>query len=196
MRGRCFRRVSRTYRNTYVRWVCSKRNGQGASQCDNKTAVDENELIEKLDEYFQSLIQDKRKIAQMLRQELRRASTDADTAAEEKILLQDRLGKLEKTRQKYLELYADDLITRQELDIKLRSTRAEVEQLQTRLHQLQFSALSESAIDRVIDRVFQSLDDFITVRNLNNGQLKRLISKVEVDKDANVDVYLRLFNES
>ena len=47
----------------------------------------------------------------------------------------------------------------------------------------------------MIDRVFQSLNNFLTVRNLNNGQLKRLISKVEVDKDGNVEVYLHLFNE-
>ena len=130
----------------------------------------------------------------MLRQELRRACSDADSAAEEKALLRDRLNKLEKTRQKYLELYMDDLITRQELDKKLGSTRTEVDQLEKRLQQLQLTTLSESAIDRIVNRVFQSLDNFLTVRNLNTGQLKQLISKVEVDKDGNVDVYLHLFD--
>ena len=30
---------------------------------------------------------------------------------------------------------------------------------------------------------------------LTNAQLKRLINKIEVDKDGNVDIYLRLIGE-
>lgn len=192
--GWSFRRVSRTYQNTYVRWVCSKRNGQGADQCDNAVSVDENELLEKLDQYFLSLIQDKRKVAQMLRQALKQACSNTDAAEVEQKQLQDRLSKLEKTRQKYLELYADDLITRQELDKKLSATRTEVGQLEDRLRELQLTTLSDTAINRIIGQKLQSLSGFLTVRNLNNGQLKQLISKVEVDKDGNVDVYLHLFD--
>ena len=43
--GRSFRRLSRTYQNTYVRWVCAKRNADGASSCPNTTAVDEEALL-------------------------------------------------------------------------------------------------------------------------------------------------------
>ena len=50
--GWSFRRTVRTYKNTYVRWVCSGRNGRGADSCPNKTVVDEEELIEVLQEYI------------------------------------------------------------------------------------------------------------------------------------------------
>jgi hypothetical protein len=33
--GWSFRRTVRTYKNTYVRWVCSGRNGHGADSCPN-----------------------------------------------------------------------------------------------------------------------------------------------------------------
>jgi len=189
--GWSFRRISRTYQNTYVRWVCSKRNGQGAGQCGNAVSVDEDELTRKLDEYFLSIIQDKRKVMQIFRQELKRACSGAESAAEEQKQLQARLSKLEKARQKYLELYADDLLTRQELDKKLGSTRTEVDQLEERLRQLQLTVLDDASIDRMMKQTFRSPEGFLTVRNLNNGQMKQLISKVEVDKDGNVDVYLR-----
>ncbi len=35
-----------------MRWVCSGRNGKGADSCPNKKAVDEEELIQVLQEYF------------------------------------------------------------------------------------------------------------------------------------------------
>ena len=187
--GWSFRRVSRTYRNTYVRWVCGKRNGQGAGQCDNTASVDENELIEKLDEYFHSLLRDKKKASQLLCRELRRACSDADSAAGETAQLRDRLDKLEKTRRKYLELYADDLITRQELDTKLESTRAEAGQLEKQMQRLRLAALSESVLSRMSSQALQTPDKFLTVRNLSSGQLKQLVSRVEVDKDGGVDVY-------
>ncbi|MDE7245362.1 MAG: recombinase family protein [Oscillospiraceae bacterium] len=191
--GWSFRRVSRTYQNTYVRWTCSKRNGQGADQCENAVSLEENALMDKLDEYFRSLIQDRKKVIQMIRQELKKTYFGANTSEEDRKKLQSRLSKLERTRQKYLDLYADDLITRQELDKRLGSTREEIGHLEEQLRQMELTMLDDKTIDRMISQIFQNLDEFLTVRKLNNGQLKQLISKIEVDKDGNVDVYLRLF---
>ena len=39
--GWSFRRTVRTYKNTYVRWVCSGHNGKGADNCPNSVTVDE-----------------------------------------------------------------------------------------------------------------------------------------------------------
>lgn len=192
--GWSFRRTSRTYKNTYVRWVCSKRNGQGTAHCENASSVEENQLIEQLDQYFRSLIRDRKKAAQMFRQKLKE-SLGGDFAKEEQRTLRDRRAKLEKTRKKYLDLYADDLITRQELDKQLGDTREEIGRLEERLRQLELTALSDGMINALIGQMFQNLDNFLTVRNLNNGQLKQLISKIEVDKDGNVDVYLRILPE-
>lgn len=192
--GWSFRRTSRTYKNTYVRWVCSKRNGQGTAHCENASSVEENQLIEQLDQYFRSLIRDRKKAAQLFRQKLKE-SLGGDFAKEEQRTLRDRRAKLEKTRKKYLDLYADDLITRQELDKQLGDTREEIGRLEERLRQLELTALSDGMINALIGQMFQNLDNFLTVRNLNNGQLKQLISKIEVDKDGNVDVYLRILPE-
>ena len=192
--GWSFRRTSRTYQNTYVRWVCSKRNGQGTAHCENASSVEENQLIEQLDQYFRSLIQDRKKAVQLFRQKLKE-SLGGDFAKEEQRTLRDRLTKLEKTRKKYLDLYADDLITRQELDKQLGGTREEIGRLEERLRQLELTALSDGMINALIGQMFQNLDNFLTVRNLNNGQLKQLISKIEVDKDGNVDVYLCILPE-
>lgn len=50
--GWSFRRTVRTYKNTYIRWVCSGHNGKGVDSCPNAVTVDEEELIEVLQEYL------------------------------------------------------------------------------------------------------------------------------------------------
>ena len=39
--GWSFRRIVHTYKNTYVRWVCSGHNGKGADSCPNKVTIEE-----------------------------------------------------------------------------------------------------------------------------------------------------------
>ena len=60
---------------------------------------------------------------------------------------------------------------------------------------MQLHDLNDADIDRVIRRTMEHLKDFVSVRKLNNAQLKQLIEKIEVDEDGTVDVYLRLFAE-
>lgn len=59
--GWSFRRTVRQYKNTYVRWVCSGHNGKGADSCPNVVTVDEEELIQALQEYFQEILGEKKK---------------------------------------------------------------------------------------------------------------------------------------
>ena len=60
--GWSFRRTVRTYKNTYVRWVCSGHNGRGADNCPNAVTVDEDELIAVLEEYFAGVLKVKKNI--------------------------------------------------------------------------------------------------------------------------------------
>ena len=39
------------------------------------------------------------------------------------------------------------------------------------------------------------MEDITGVHEMTNTQLKRLIQKIEVDKDGNVDIYLRLIGD-
>lgn len=60
--GWSFRRTVRTYKNTYVRWVCSGHNGKGADSCPNAITVDEEDLIQALEEYFAEMLKAKKNI--------------------------------------------------------------------------------------------------------------------------------------
>lgn len=44
-------------------------------------------------------------------------------------------------------------------------------------------------------QTFREIEDIADVRQMTNAQLKRIIQKIEVDKNGNVDIYLRLFGD-
>ena len=50
-------------------------------------------------------------------------------------------------------------------------------------------------LENILHRTFQEIEDITDVREMTNAQLKRLIQKIVVDKDGNVDIYLRLMGD-
>ena len=50
-------------------------------------------------------------------------------------------------------------------------------------------------LEGVLNNTFKQIEDITDVRQMTNAQLKKIIQKIEVDKEGNVEIYLRLFGE-
>ena len=50
-------------------------------------------------------------------------------------------------------------------------------------------------MEAILNSTFKQIEDITDVHEMTNTQLKRLIQKIEVDKDGNVDIYLRLIGD-
>lgn len=193
--GWSFRRTVRTYKNTYVRWVCSGRNGRGADSCPNKTVVDEEELIEVLQEYFTNVLKQKKKVIAHVVNEFQRVYKAKDENVEYEKELNAELAKLQKTRQKYMDMYTDDLISREELNEKIGGSRQEMERIENELKMVSYHLTKGEQLENILNNTFKEIEDITDVHQMTNQQLKRLIQKIEVDKDGNVDIYLRLLGD-
>ncbi len=193
--GWSFRRTVRTYKNTYVRWVCSGHNEKGAESCPNATAVEEDELIAVLQTYFSEIVKQKKQVIRHVTGEFQRVYRAKDENMEYEKELNAQLAKLQKTRQKYMDMYTDDLISRDELNAKLGGTRQEIERLEKELKLVSYNLTKGAQLENVLNTTFQQIEDITDVRQMTNAQLKRVIQKIEVDKDGNVDIYLRLLGD-
>lgn len=193
--GWSFRRTVRTYKNTYVRWVCSGRNGHGADSCPNITTVDEEELIEKLQEYFANVLKQKKKVIDYVVKEFQRVYKAKDENVEYEKELNSQLAKLQKSRQKYMDMYTDDLISREELNERIGGSRQEIERLENELKMVSYHLTKGEQLENILNNTFKQLEDITDVHEMTNMQLKRLIQKIEVDKEGNVDIYLRLLGD-
>ena len=193
--GWSFRRTVRTYKNTYIRWVCSGHNGKGADNCLNGVTVDEDELIDVLQEYFQQILSQKKKVVQYVVNEFQRIYKAKDENLEYEKELKSQLNKLVKAREKYMELYADELITRQELNDRIGDSRKEMERLEQELERAACHGTKGEELEKVLNHMFQEIEDIVDVREMTNAQLKRMIQKVEVNKEGNVEIFLRVLGD-
>ena len=193
--GWSFRRTVRTYKNTYIRWICSGHNGHGADSCPNRTAVGEDELIAALEAYFAEVLKSKRNIIQHVVCEFNRLYKAKSDNAEYEKELRQKLSRLNKTRQKYMDMYTDDLINRQELNDRIGGMKDEIARTENDLKLVAFNIDKGEQLEGIINKTFDTIESITDMRQLTNAQLKQVIQKIEVDKDGNVDIYLRLLED-
>lgn len=193
--GWSFRRSVRKYKNTYIRWVCSGHNGKGADSCPNAVTIDEEELIEVLQEYFAEVLKQKKKVINYVVNEFQRVYKAQDENVEYEKELNTQLTKLQKKRQKYMDMYTDDLISREELNEKIGGMRKEIEHLENELKMVSYHLTKGEQLEAILNDTFKTIEDIADIRQMTNAQLKRIIQKIQVDKDGNVDIYLRLLGD-
>lgn len=193
--GWSFRRISHTYKNTYVRWVCSGRNGKGADSCPNATTVEEKELIQVLTEYFANVFSNKKQVIQHVISEFERIYRQRDENVDYEHKLTTELEKLKNSRQKYMDMYTDDLITREELNEKIGGMRKQIEKLENDLKMVSYQINKRDQLEEILNKTFKEIKDITDVSQMTNAQLKKIVQRIEVDKDGNVDIYLKLIGD-
>lgn len=157
--------------------------------------MDEEELIQVLQEYFQDVLSKKKKVIDHVIREFQRVYKAKDENIEYEKELNAELTKLRKSREKYMDMYTDDLISREELNEKIGGMRKEIERLENELKMVSYHLTKGEQLEAILNSTFKQIEDITDVHEMTNTQLKRLIQKIEVDKDGNVDIYLRLIGD-
>lgn len=193
--GCSFRRTEHTYKNTYVRWVCSGRNARGTDSCDNKTTIDESDLTQSLHEYFAAILKQKPNIIKNVISEFIRIYKSRDENENFEKELREKLEKLQRTREKYMNMYTDDLISREEMREKVSKINLDIEKLQNELKLVDYNLNKGDQLKEILTRTFSCIDDIISMETVTNAQLKQVIEKIEVDNEGNCDIYLRVLGD-
>ena len=87
------------------------------------------------------------------------------------------------------------MISREELNDKIGGMRKEIERLENELKMVSYHLTKGEQLESILQQTFKEIEDITDVRQMTNAQLKRIIQKIEVDKDGNVDIYLRLLGD-
>ena len=152
-------------------------------------------MILVLQEYFSNILRNKKKVIDHVVREFQRVYKAKDENVDYEKELNAELLKLQKTRQKYMDMYTDDLISRDELNEKIGGMRQEMERLENELKMVAYHLTKGEQLETILNKTFKEIEDITDVRLMTNQQLKQIIEKIEVDKDGNVDIYLRLLGE-
>jgi uncharacterized small protein (DUF1192 family) len=152
-------------------------------------------LIEVLQEYFSGMLKKKKKVISYVVNEFQRVYKAKDENLEYEKELNSKLNKLKKSREKYMDMYTDDLISREEVNEKIGGMRKEIERLENELKMISYNLTKGEQLEAILNNTFKEIEDIADVHQMTNTQLKKLIQKIEVDKDGNVDIYLRLLGD-
>ena len=95
----------------------------------------------------------------------------------------------------YADMYTDDLISREELNTKIGGMRKEIERLENELKMVSYHLTKGEQLEYILGNTFKAVEDITDVHQMTNEQLKQIIQKIEVDKEGNVDIFLRLFGD-
>ena len=94
-----------------------------------------------------------------------------------------------------MDMYADDLITRQELNDRIGGMKEEIARIENDLKLVSFNIDKGEQLEGIIKKTFDTIESITDVRQLTNAQLKQVIQKIEVNQEGNVDIYLRLLGD-
>ena len=148
--------------------------------------LDESELLGALRDYITAMIGDREGFIDSVLAELEDADPAQDSAA-----LEARRKRLQMKRDRYQEMYADDLISMPELKEKLNAISRELNALQT-----EHDAIARTA-DReaMLSQRRREISRFLDFETVTNGDLRRLVDHISVNKDGTVRVILKQLHE-
>ena len=192
--GRSFRRVERMYTNTYVKWVCSSRNGDGIEACANAVKIREDELLEAIRQYLFQWQGDKKNIIERTKREYKSICKQEEKGYNIETLKQEQ-QKLKRKLERLKEMYVNEIISMNELKERSQDLSAQLIHLDERLRGLEQEDVSDEKLERLLEALFRNMDQILSADVITNEMLKQVIDRIEVDSSGNVDVIIKPINQ-
>ena len=192
--GRSFFQKHYTYVNTRYYWKCQTNDQFTAENCDNRVTITEGDLLNEIRQYLASLIIDKEQFIQSVLTELEKNQKKPKKIVS-KADLQKRKKQLQSKKDKYQEMYAADVMSMQELKEKMTYINKEIDDLNEQLDQVNVSdKIEKISIEQV--RIYtEEIEDFLALENVTNGDLRKIISRIVVNREGEIKIYLRNFSD-
>ena len=196
--GYSFRRIKRKYTDDgpeYIRWVCSGRNSMGVNHCPNTTVIDEEELLNAIKEYLKSIISNKKNFMKAVEKEFEKitALRENNERSEESLLKE--IEKVTVKKQKYMEMFQNEVINMQELKQYTNPLNEDISRLERELKLITSEIKEKDVLEKELTKTIRTVDDILNNETITNAMLKTIIDVIEVDSEGNVEVRLKLLNE-
>lgn len=196
--GYSFRRIRRKYTEDgkeYIIWVCSGRNSMGVNHCPNTTVIDEEELLNAIKEYLKSIISNKKNFMKAVEKEFEKITKlrESNERSEESLLKE--IEKVTSKKQKYMEMFQNEIINIQELKKYTNPLNEDIARLERELKLITSEIKEKDVLEKELSKTISTVDDILNNKTITNAMLKTIIDVIEVDSDSNVEVRLKLLNE-
>ena len=193
--GKSYCRKTYTHVNTRVYWKCATNDSHGKGQCDNFVKLEEKDLLREIKDYLIALIGDK---GRFVSEVLSGMEYDTDQSAEEEELskIERRHKELLSKKEKYMEMYANDVITMQELKTKTSAISEELMALTYQIKARQSAVVIQQNREALVAQYTEEIHRFLELDTVTNVDMRKIIDHISVNKNGNVRIFLRKIDES
>ena len=192
--GRSFFQKHYTYVNTRYYWKCQTNDQFTAERCDNRVTVTESDLVSEIRQYLSSLISDKEQFIQSVLSDIEKKQ-EKTKGFINKTDLQKRIKQLQSKKDKYQEMYAAEVMSMEELKEKTYYINKEIDGLKEQFEQVNLTDKIEKISTEQIWRYTKEIKDFLALENITNGDLRKIISRITVNREGEIKIYLRKFSD-
>lgn len=187
--GRSFCRRVVTYKNTYIYWVCTTNNQYTSERCDNKIVLDEGELKEHIHQILSDIIGDRENFSSTLMEKCEASCTPKSNDYDVKSLTVQK-EKLEYQKERYQELFANDVLSLEEVKQKIVKANKHIEEIMQKILQGTVNEAESSEARITFAKSMRNIDEFLSLANATNIDLRKIISKIVVNRDGEVKIHL------
>lgn len=192
--GRSFYQKHYTYVNTRYYWKCQTNDQFTAEKCDNRITVTEDDLLEAIRSYLSSALQSKEQFIRDIVTEIEKGR-EKPKKSPQKADLQKKIKLLQAKKEKYQEMYAAEVMTIDELKGKVIYIDKEIGCLTERLEGItDFDNIKETSTEQTRSHK-EEVEKFLALENITNGDLRKIISRITVNRKGEIKVYLRNFSD-
>jgi len=188
--GRSYTRKTYTYVNTRVYWRCVTNDQYTSEKCPNRTNIDEGELLGEIKAYLSSIIEDRGLFVKSVLDEFQvRKPKSTNTSKAE---LEKEKERLMTKKEKFQDMYANDVITMDELKQKIQTIRTKLNEIENRLLELMKGHRSESDAGELVKKHILEIEGFLNMETVTNSDMRQIIDRIVVNEDGEVKIMLKV----
>lgn len=192
--GRAFSRRCVHYASSdYVYWRCPTHDQYANRRCANNTIIREDHLIDVLSDYLRSIIDNKEAFAQTLAERYaaehwqKIKNVDVDD-------LEAKKTKLQKSKNKYMDMYANDLLTMDALKQKVAAIDEAIARADDQLLYARSETRQMLQAEDLIHIAMQEIEQFLSLQSATNMDLRRVLDHITVDAQKKITIHLKVQN--
>lgn len=194
--GSYFRRQVRNKKyTTDIKWVCCGRNQNGADSCSDDVVIDESELLENIKKYFLNMVENESGLIKSIVDDFNKCYKPVNENLKTEKALSKEIAAIKKKKEKYLEMYSMDAITKDELKEYTDEFNSKLAILEDKLKMIKYNITQGDKLSDTLKNTFETIYDITNSAEITNEMLKRVIDRIEVKPDGNVDIYLKLYKD-
>lgn len=91
-----------------------------------------------------------------------------------------------------MDMFAAEMISKEEFNQHVGDSKQRMEKIESELKLVKHRISKTGELKSILEKTFKTIEDIIDTGEMTNGQLRKIIEKIEVDHDGNVDIYMKL----